>query len=155
METFKEQVSYFLRDAQYRIAELGNQIKLEYHHDDEKVNYLSSVRDQLYAFCTVLFINILPFKDDNINYLSWDEQEIIAEIHYLRSIGGLNDLPIIDFTAYNHEVVDMQNYAGVSEGLRGSYEQLYSWDANNRPIAVYYSKIAGMNEKTIAQFFGL
>lgn len=157
----------FLRDAQFRIAELTYQINdLLIEGEIESPKDKNKIRIELMEFVEVLYeINWNTFTGYNllvttdtvpIYYNGWTQDNITKEMQYLRSKSGMVDLPLLSFGPYWTEVVNI--VTGLSQGvgidLTGDFGQFLMFSISGQPVAVDIDPYAGMlPNETIANYF--
>jgi hypothetical protein len=114
-----ETVNDFLRDAQYRVAELT----IEMDELDDAGNYLyvekEVLRHELLSWMDTIYWgrhNLVdgsteqtPPDSSPYNFtasgVSWTDNEIIQECHLLRNKANMNPVPFINWNNYNPELV--------------------------------------------------
>lgn len=109
-----KKVNEFLRDAQYRIAELSVDIDTSRQNDNSEyeIGEAYDKRSQLLIFMDVLYESFSPIHD-GYNYLaSWTDKGIVSEIEYLRNVTGMNPMPYLDFAANNVSFADDSTSGG-------------------------------------------
>ena len=154
MATIDETINNFLRDAQYRIAELSVSIeekrKEGYSHDDELW-----LRSQLILWMDMIY-DPRGGIYDGYNYLeSWTDREIQAECEYLRKLSGMAHMPLLTFAGYSPQI--RQIITGDSGSATFPYgninDILVYTSAGNTPVATPFPQIGGMTTETIAEYF--
>lgn len=161
-------VAEFLRDSQYRVGELTQQmIELR---DDGDLRYadLYNQRRALWTFLRILYDNYTSFIDGAYNFLSidmdtehvaWTEREIVAEIDYLRAYTRMAQLPYLAFTGYYPEIVGNIMGDGFSFGgdgwtpPTGDYLEILRYDISGVLIPIAWPDYAGMRGLTIDEYF--
>ena len=95
----EEQISDFLRDAQYKLALMTAQMDSYEDIGDVYYSKLVQQRRELNYFYSILYSHIYEI-DGGYNFLEaagWTESDILNEIHYLRNKYELNGLPAINY----------------------------------------------------------
>ena len=96
-----ETVNDFLRDAQYRIAELSTQVNTHNTNIERlsDIDDIKDIRSQLIMFMDVVYEGYTAIYDGS-NYLGyWTDLQIVEECEYLRNISGMNAMPYLSFSA--------------------------------------------------------
>lgn len=139
--SIEESIHDFLRDAQYRVAE----ISITLNESDWTVNNPEyqeqfSMRMQLIQFMDSLYNARFSFIDNKYRFLDWTDDEIQREIEYLRYWCDIGSIPYLTFTAYypwivNNVVGSGGSAVGVpvgsSGGISGSLGQYLVFGLNN------------------------
>lgn len=161
-------VAEFLRDAQYRVGELTQEmIELR---DEGSLHYedMYNQRRAIWKFLQIVYDNYTLFTDNGYNFLGcdlstkfpqWTNREIIAEIDYLRVYGRMAQLPYLAFTGYYPEIVgsilgDGFNFGG--DGWTpptGDYLEILRYDVSGNLIPVTWPDYSGMRTLTIDEYF--
>ena len=112
MNDLDDIVLAFLRDAQFRVAELSVLI-------DKGRRNLNNIKDperlraELLQFIPIVYETVQNIADDEYNHLSgWTDREIISEIEYLRNFTGMNEFPSLQFTPYVTEILTQDGGLG-------------------------------------------
>lgn len=150
-----EIIANFLRDAQYRVAELAvviNDKKKEgYNYEEEEW-----LRAQLILWMDLLYD---PRADiyEGYNFLEdWTDREIQAECEYLRKLTGMGDIPWLTFAGYSPQI--RQEILGDSSGGAsfpfGNVGDILIYEvAGNIPVPRPFPDVGGMVGETIAEYF--
>lgn len=136
--TLDEYISNFLRDAQYRIAQLS--VKMDELQDDGSYQYkkLFQQRLELIVFMAILYegkwyieggYNHIQYEDTEE---TWNSNDIIAEIEHLRYYTNMNEVPYITFTAHYPQIA---SYLGIVGQVGSGGTQFPSGQPGN--IIVY------------------
>jgi hypothetical protein len=150
-------VNDFLRDAQYRVAELAiaiNEGKKKHKRRRGKNTEEKDWRTQLLLWMDILFDSRNPIYSTDYNFLfDWTDREIIAECEYLRALTGMNNIPFLTWAGYSPtvRVVVTQQVAGNLPA--GNEDDIITYDGNGNPITIPFPKIGGMQSETISQYF--
>lgn len=112
-----KEISDFLRDAQYKLALMTQE--MDGNEDDGDVFYqtLKEQRWELDYFYSILYETSMAMEGQ-YNWLDaaeWTEKDILNEIHYLRNKYEMNGLPVLDYAS---SVTTIVNY--ISEGGAGA-----------------------------------
>lgn len=160
----------FLRDAQYRVAELTSEI-----NEGLEIGEIQSpkskhrLRLELSMFIEVLYeinwgftngYNLILTNEDPVVYMTgWNLNLLNHEMQYLRNKAGMVNMPLISFGPYWTDVVNIstgQNNPPINGGLNviGVYKQFPMFNISNQLVAVDVDEYAGMllNE-TITDYF--
>ena len=156
------EVNNYLRDAQWRTAELTGE--MDAIKDDGNIGFQrrDSIRLQLSTFMDLLYVTDYSIYG-GYNFIyggdePWTDKEIQAEIDYLRSIGEMSEVPFLSFAEYQQDVVLNVVESGIPasgvdfpNGNQGDF--LYYANTGNSPIATPFSTIAGHTTETIDIYF--
>ena len=147
-------VNDFLRDAQYRVAQLATLVNKGKTESKRRNRYEKedSWRAQLILWMDLLFDSKHSFKT-GYNFLGdWTDREIIAECEYLRKITGMNEIAWLTFAGYSQTI--NQIITGVIGTLPvGTEDEHIVYDASGNPYATPFPVTGGMGSLTISQFF--
>jgi len=113
--TINEHIDLFLRDAQYRIAQLSVEIDELEDQGSYKYQELFRWRLELSSFMDVVYTGVW-FITDGFNHIQltdeqdteegWTESEVMQEIEYLRYYTLMNEAPFITFTGHYPQIVN-------------------------------------------------
>lgn len=166
--TLNQYVAEFLRDAQYRVGELTQQMFALRDEGDLRYADLYAQRKALWNFFKIVYDNYTLFEDSGYNFLSadlntefpaWTEREIMAEIDYLRAFARMAQLPYIAFTGYYPEIVGTIAGDGFVLGgdgwtpPNGDFLQILRYDISGELQPIDWPDYAGMRTLTIDQYF--
>lgn len=138
-----EEISDFIRDAQWKLIEMSI-----YQDQDNDFSYgeaqiKRSLRDrwELYIFMWLLYNNRYNYSEDHASLLDWTEEQISAEIQYLRNRFNMNPVPVM-FNSARKTVLRFieQNSGNLPEGIPG---YILGWNQNNEPVPVPVKSIVG------------
>ena len=144
----------FLRDAQYRVAELSTEIDTARRnavpYDDQE-----DLRMQLAAWMDILWDSITSIRD-YYTLLDWTDREVIAECDYLRSISGMAEIPYITFSGYHPQIISKITGESTGGNLpNGQFNQIISYDVSENPYALDFPEEGGMlDNESIDEYFG-
>ena len=148
-------IAEFLRDAQYRIAEIsGELVNMKKRRPEyEDLFYL---RAQLIMWMDCLYEGRDNVYGDPFNYLTsgvgWTDSEIIGECEYLRQISGMNDIAYLSFAGYSPSIANL--ITGIGGDLPAGLENYYiRYDVNGNPVSEPFPNTGGMTTETIDQYF--
>ena len=143
-------ISDFLRDAQYRVAEITIDMDGMDNKSNRGYKELQDIRHQLIAFMDELWWSYDELTD-GYNFMlagttDWTERNIILEIEYLRRKGRLNEIPYLSFTNHTTELAEMQTQSDSSgAGFPiGTYQQYIAYNVSGDPVAVDFPVYGGM-----------
>lgn len=149
-------IADFLRDAQYRVAELTIEMNAMKKKRDEYYS-LHDLRAQLIMWMDLLYESRDSIYGDDFNYLDpeiWPEWDIISECEYLRRISGMATIGYLTFAGYSPIVRNIITGGSGSGNLPvGAENQYIRYDANGDPVAEDFPSIGGMETETITQYF--
>ena len=156
MADYEQTVSEFLRDGQYRIAELTIEI------DQKKRDSIDWLEPALLRWELINWMNLLvdPRQDikDGSNFLlsgsqPWTEREVIAECEYLRRKSGMNNIPWITFAGYS-PVIRSEEGSGGTGLPSGNPGDTIIYDSSSVPRAVPFPQYTGNpNDVNIDEYF--
>jgi hypothetical protein len=133
-EELREYISNFLRDAQYRVAELTYEIHQE--EDVYKGDELRKIRKEIFLFVHVLFVGRYKFYDDGYNFLNWTETEIREECEYLRIRGRFLKHPYTTFANYNPVITNQTIVIGGEGFIPSGFEgQVVTFDSQGNVVS--------------------
>ncbi len=161
-------IAEFLRDAQYRVGELTQQMIELRDEGSFRYEELYNQRKALWHFFKIVYDNYTDFEESGYNFLrcshstaypEWTDREIIAEIDYLRAFARMATLPYLAFTGYYPEIVgtilgDGFNFGG--DGWtppEGDYLEVLRYDVSGNLVPVPWPDYAGMRSMTIDDYF--
>lgn len=122
MATIQEHIAYFLRDAQYRLGELaGEKLKIQ-NPNSARAKEIRKIRFEIYSFLFVLYESYHDIYDEGESGFTndWTDDEILAEIEYLRDIANISEIPWLDFPGVNQEIVQVIGTSGSSANIENS-----------------------------------
>jgi len=140
----------FLRDAQWRIGEIGRELDAMSNKRADAYNKLWDIRNDLCQFVDLLYNARYGFVDGAYRFLSdennWSDDDILAEIEYQRWVSGVNEIPYYTFTSYYPFLVNMLSSNGTSLGVpSGSLGQYLVYSLNNVLVAETFPDRCGMS----------
>ena len=114
MTTIQEHIAFFLRDAQYRFAELTDKKNSLISVESKQYKEIRSLRWQIYTFMSVVYESYYDiYEDDQSGFLNdWTDDEILAEIEYIRSISGISEAPYLEFVGLSQEIIQVSQTGG-------------------------------------------
>lgn len=148
--TLQQTIYAFLRDAQYRIGEIGRELDALPTTNSSKYNNLWDLRNDLCQFVELLYNARYGFEDSAYRFLSeetgWSDEDILAEIEYYRWVSGVNEIPYMTFAAYYPWIVNnVVGSGGVGIGLpSGTLGQYLVYGLNNTAHAEDFPDRCGM-----------
>lgn len=157
----------FLRDAQFRVAELSAEIdELEANGESEVPKFKHNQRIQLFTFMEILYEINWPISNGYNHLVStdtvpvyvagWTEDDIQDEMMHLREVTGMTEQPSISFTPFWTEVINIINPSAPSGGLNitGNPGQYIQISVSGFPVAVDIDPYGGMRpNETIDDYF--
>lgn len=144
-------VANFLRDAEWRIAELSTEMGLLDDDGDIKYIELQHLRQGLITWMNIVYDFHHNLTSDGYNLLlgganPWTDAEVVLECERQRSIAGLNPVPFIEFTGQVTEIVsNIINEDGVDfpAGFQG---QILIYNASGVPEAQDFPPYGGQED---------
>lgn len=151
--SLNQEISNFLRDSQYRFAELTVNKDAREDTGDIAIRSEISIRRQLDAFLFLLYTNrydiITPEQGDWPNFLydKWTDDEIITEMDYLRELSEMNLIPWLDFTASVNVIRQEVTEIVIQEidGIRQS-------SIGDLPVYINEFEVAGLPKEQVVNF---
>ena len=160
--TVNEYISNFLRDAQYRIAELTIQIDKRRNEGEEDPLFLAmkEKRQSLILFMEVVYDPYTNVRDGS-NFLSaseaWTDREVMKEIEYLRDYTGMALIPYAVFTGYYPTIVNNILGSGGSDPgqvfQEGAYLEILRYKVSGNLEAIPFPQYMGMGDLSINDYF--
>lgn len=152
--TIDQYVADFLRDAQFRIAEMGVEMDALSDFNSPRYIELEGYRQELYQFMDVVYVGNWSIID-GYNFLDWDDYDIQAEMEYLRNRTAMITSPFTTFVGNYPEIVEGITGNSLATGLPvGVNQQYVGYDVNGNPIAVDFPELAGaIDTDTALTFF--
>lgn len=158
--SLQDKISDFLRDGQYRSAEITSKLNREIIDVDSR-EYKRLHRQRLLIDALISVLHY-PYQDIKTGEFGLDvltEFEIELEIEYVRKECEMNDIPWISFSTYRPEIrVFTSGSGGVSEeidptNLGGDEGQLAQFNSQNKLIGVNKPVKIGWTNPDIASYF--
>jgi len=162
--TLDDQIANFLRDAQYKIAEIS--VKMNEIEDQGSYQYreLHKSRRDLTRFMNSLYEGKWLIQSGYTHMqigedLTWTEREVIEEIEHLRYYNHMNEMPYITFTARYPKIVSIINGGGTGSGTSGDlpsgiFGQLMGFNGAGQPEAQTISPWGGhIDGESITAYF--
>lgn len=161
----------FLRDAQFRIGELTEEIDELYNIGEiESPKAKHRLRLELLTFMEILYeINwtiegtsynhVLTNTDPVVYVAPWTEQMILDEIERLRIRCGMSEQPLMTFVPFYTEIVKLVESStpggdGGGIDVEGTFRQMLMFDASGNLFAIDVDPYAGMKpSETITDYF--
>lgn len=160
--TVDDHVANFLRDAQFRIAEISVEINGLEDKGSYQYTKLNESRLQLSLFMSMLYEGkwLITGSYNHVQIgegQTWTEYELISEIQYLRHYNKMNVVPYITFTPHYPKIAGLINGGGsgsVSSLPAGNFGQLMGFNGNGDPEAQDIDEWAGHRTgETITAYF--
>lgn len=160
--TLDDYIANFLRDGQYRIAELS--VEMNELEDQGSYQYvkLARSRKDIANFMAILYegkwlvqsaYNHMQIGAD----LTWTEREVIEEIEHLRYYNKMNEMPYINFTAHYPKIASIISGGGTGSGDSlpvGSYGQLMGFNPSGIAEAQTIDEYGGhIDGESITSYF--
>jgi len=154
MAAIDQIISDFLRDAQYRMVEIANELDELDDFSDPRYEELEQQRLELYLFMDCLYVGMWSIYD-GYNHLDWDDYDIQAEIEYLRNRCEMINSPYMTFVGTYPEILACITGDTSGSGLpSGNYGDMIYYNSNGNPITVPLPVIVGMlDSDTPSTFF--
>lgn len=142
-----EEIAYFLRDAQYFLAELQTKKNSLMRSDTKKVSEYRNLRWEISSFMDVLYDSHQTLHGDYAGFFAdWTDTEIIKEIEYLREKTGMSNAPWFDFGGMTSTIIN--SYPSSSEG--GD-----SVNSSTPNYLAYYKTATKISGKPLSQYAGI
>lgn len=146
-------IEEFLRDAQYRIAQIGGELDDLNDADSPEYLKLSGYRLELYQFMDIIYVGTWSILD-GYNHLDWDDYDIKAEAEYLRNRTGMVTSPFTTFVGVYPQIVDSVTGTDLTTGLpAGDPGEFIYYNNNSDPVTVKFPVSAGMADGDTPQTF--
>ena len=147
-------ISDFLRDAQFRITEIGTELDNLADFQDPRYIELEEQRLQLYLYMDILYVGQWSILD-GFNHLDWDDYEINLECEYLRNETKMINSPYASFVGSYPEIVACISGETGGEGLpSGSPGDFIYYNSNSNPVVEQFPLTVGMADTdTVTTFF--
>jgi len=143
-------ISDFVRDAQYRMAEIADLLNKMRNEDSPEYKQLLDWREQLYLFMDCLYVGNVDIEG-GYNFLDWDDYSIQEEIEYLRNYTGMVTSPYTTFVGTYPGLVEAIGTSGGGAALpAGTGGQYIAYNTNGEPVAYTFPVKAGMNDNETA-----
>lgn len=144
MAVIDQSIADFIKDAQFRIAEIGTD--LDGMEDFESPRYieLESFRLELYQFMDILYIGQWSIIDD-YNHLDWEDYDIQREIEYLRNRTQMINSPYTTFVGNYPEIIETINDSVKLSLPLGTFNDVIYYDENGNAVTSPFPNVAGMN----------
>lgn len=154
MINIDQYVADFLRDAQFRIAEMGVEMDAESDFNSPRYEELYGYRLELYQFMAVVYVGEWSIPD-GYNHLDWSEYDTRAEMEYLRNRTSMVTSPFTTFVGNYPQIVENITGINLATGLPvGVNGQYVGYDINGNPVAIDFPVLAGaIDTDTALTFF--
>lgn len=160
----------FLRDAQFRIGELTEEIDELYNIGEiESPKVKHRLRLELLTFMEVLYEINWTIDGTSYNHIvshpgeeyiaPWTEQMILDEIEYLRIHCGMSEQPLMTFVPFFTEIVNEvvnadNNFPGGGVTITGTNRQMLMFNSSNELFSTDIDPYGGMKpNETINEYF--
>lgn len=149
----EQKISDFLRDAQYRMAEIANRMEEKDDYDNE-FEELEEQRLSLYLFMDCIYIGNWSIRGGGYNHLFWDDYDIEHEMEYLRNYCGMVTSPYITFVGNYPTIVASVGASSGSSIPNGAPSEYIYYDAAGNPITAPFPVFAGATDSdTVETYF--
>jgi len=161
-----DEILNFLRDAQFRIGELTEEIDELYNIGEiESPKTKHRLRLELLTFMEILYEINWPLDGTSYNHVvshpeeeyvsPWTEQMILDEIEYLRIHCGMSEQPLMTFVPFYTEIVNQTTTEpGGGIDVEGVYGQMLMFDISGNLTAIDVDPYAGAKpNETITDYF--
>ena len=158
--TLEQHIAEFLRDAQYRLAEMSYELSSKSNRKIKNYDEKLLLLKRLTIFIHLLYVEDYPIYDTSFNFLNWSKNQIIKEIEFFRAKLNINVVAFAEFVNYK-TIVQLQNQI-----LNITNEAIAANDINAGSIgqnAIYvdektigpqsFDTIAGYDGTSISQYF--
>ena len=149
-------IADFLRDTQYRVAELS--IEIDQARDQQLFDKGAfAIRAELILWMDLLYDARHNIREPDYNFLdSWEERDIIGECEYLRQKSSMSSIPYLTFAGYSPEIQNIiigDPGSGGGTLPTGNPGDHIVYNAASVPITEPFPEIGGLQGETIDQFF--
>lgn len=160
--TVAQVISEFLRDAQYRIAQITISLKNMRKDGNDDPNYylLQEKRRALIDFMEMIYDSHHKFVDGGYNFLAasvaWTDREIIAEAEYLRNYADMVRIPYGVFVGYYPTILNNilgDGFGGGTTLPTGDYLEILRYNVSGVLEAIPFPEYAGMGQLSIDDYF--
>jgi hypothetical protein len=156
-------ISNFLRDGQYRIAELS--VKMDNIVDKGSYQYRECFKSRLDI---IMLMRILYegkwYIQDGYNHIqfgdtddTWTENDLAQEIEYIRYYTNMNEMPYITFTAHYPQIASTiggSGQVGSAAFPSGNPGDTIFYNSESQPYADSIDPYGGADDnETIEQYF--
>lgn len=165
-----DEILNFLRDAQFRIGELTEEIDELYNIGEiESPKTKHRLRLELLTFMEILYeinwtidgtsYNHILTHPDPVYVSPWTEQMILDEMEYLRIHCGMSEQPLMTFVPFYTEIVNnivssQTSSPGGGIDVEGTNKQMLMFNIANELVAIDVDPYAGMKaNETINDYF--
>jgi len=146
----------FIRDAQWRIAELAEDIyKFKEENKMFDVMEADGLRSELIFFLDLAFEPDYEVRN-GINIIEgiMSRQQQMIEAQRLRERARMNDVPYLTWAGYTPQLIQKLTSALGGNLPVGGEDQIITYDGNGTPIAITLSPDQGYDgAETIEQYF--
>jgi hypothetical protein len=161
--TTDEHISNFLRDGQYRIAELS--VSMDTIVDKGSYQYRECFQWRLEI---IMLMRILYegkwYIQDGFNHIqfgstddTWTENDLVKEIEHIRYYTNMNEMPYITFTAHYPQIASTiggSGQVGSAELPSGNPGDVIFYNSESVPYADSINPYGGHeDDETIEQYF--
>lgn len=161
----------FLRDAQFRVGELTEEIDELYNQGEiESPKTKHGHRVELLMFMEILYEVGYTLNGTNYNhvvshpeeeYISpWTEQMILDEMEYLRIHCGMSEQPLMTFVPFYIDIINVitplpsPGNSGSGINVTGTQGQMLMFDVSGNLMAIDVDPYGGMKpNETITDYF--
>ena len=137
-------ISEFIKDAQFRIAEIGTELDNLDDFCSPRYVELEGYRIELYQFMDVLYIGQWSIID-GYNHLDWEEYDIKREMEYLRNRTQMINSPYTTFVGNYPEIVESIIDSAKLALPLGEFNDVIYYDENGNAVTSPFPVTAGMN----------
>ena len=143
MATIDTYIADFIRDAQYRIAEIATEMDAISDEESPRYKEIKEWRLELYQFMDILYVGNWSITE-GYNHLDWSDFDIQREAEYLRNRTGMITSPFTTFVGMYPTIVEEID-GGNSAGLpAGDPLNIIQYNQNGDPVTVPMPNFAGM-----------
>lgn len=153
-----QKIQDFLRDSQWRIAELSILMDDSDSKDTPDYKSMDHKRFQLYQFMDIIYYGRNKVYNNEYNFLpaniDWSEKEIEEEIEYLRAFTNMNNTPSLEFVGYYTKLRNEVAGGSTSSLPIGNPGDFIYYNGVGNPITTPFPSLAGMDDSdTINTYF--
>ncbi len=136
-------IADFIRDAQYRIAEIGVEIDGIKNGRSPRLKELLDWRDDLYLFMDILYVGEWSIIDGYNHLTDWTDEMVQSEAEYLRNKTGMVTSPFTTFVGVYPEIVASIG-GGSSSGLpQGDPLDFIQYNQNGEAVTQPFPQFVG------------
>lgn len=149
-------ISDFIRDAQFRIAELA--VDMDGFDSFESKEYLDAEdkMNSLYNFMDVLYIGNWSILG-GYNHIDWDDYDIQSECERLRAYTSMVTSPYMTFVGNYPQIVSSITGSSTSDGLPfgGANNFIFYNEAGDPETILFPTSVGNVDGESAADYFSV